>query len=204
MLFNKQTNKQMNKEKFLCLFFLCVQDYYGVTFPGTAATMPGRDGLANNPYSGKIAKSFTHHFWCFLFRILNANSCCFPKVTRYATSYLSLLSSSGLWKRWPRSRNIDLEIKLANSYSSIFCLGVFSSFFFLSSQQFLLFIHFFFFCSFKVRRQSLAGMTPRLQLPPPASQQLACSRSPSRLLRQEPRARDRDRTRPSRRRAKPF
>lgn len=29
------------------------QDYYGVTFPGTTATMPGRDGLANNPYSGK-------------------------------------------------------------------------------------------------------------------------------------------------------
>lgn len=28
-------------------------DYYGVTFPGTTATMPGRDGLANNPYSGK-------------------------------------------------------------------------------------------------------------------------------------------------------
>uniref|UniRef100_A0A4W5KPP9 Ubiquitin associated protein 2b n=1 Tax=Hucho hucho TaxID=62062 RepID=A0A4W5KPP9_9TELE len=26
-------------------------DYYGVTFPGTTATMPGRDGLANNPYS---------------------------------------------------------------------------------------------------------------------------------------------------------
>ncbi|XP_062310196.1 ubiquitin-associated protein 2-like isoform X1 [Osmerus eperlanus] len=31
-------------------------DYYGVTFPGTAATMPGRDGLANNPYSGEATK----------------------------------------------------------------------------------------------------------------------------------------------------
>ncbi|XP_045558944.1 ubiquitin-associated protein 2 isoform X4 [Salmo salar] len=31
-------------------------DYYGVTFPGTTATMPGRDGLANNPYSGEATK----------------------------------------------------------------------------------------------------------------------------------------------------
>ncbi|XP_034451243.1 ubiquitin-associated protein 2-like isoform X3 [Hippoglossus hippoglossus] len=31
-------------------------DYYGVTFPGTAAAMPGRDGLANNPYSGEATK----------------------------------------------------------------------------------------------------------------------------------------------------
>ncbi|KAM9858239.1 ubiquitin-associated protein 2-like isoform 2-T2 [Aulostomus maculatus] len=30
-------------------------DYYGVTFPGTTATMPGRDGLAN-PYSGEATK----------------------------------------------------------------------------------------------------------------------------------------------------
>lgn len=29
------------------------QDYYGVTFPGATAAMPGRDGLANNPYSGE-------------------------------------------------------------------------------------------------------------------------------------------------------
>uniref|UniRef100_A0A3Q3XGZ8 Uncharacterized protein n=1 Tax=Mola mola TaxID=94237 RepID=A0A3Q3XGZ8_MOLML len=32
---------------------LSAQDYYGVTFPGPTATMPGRDGLANNPYSGE-------------------------------------------------------------------------------------------------------------------------------------------------------
>ncbi|XP_026199675.1 ubiquitin-associated protein 2-like isoform X2 [Anabas testudineus] len=31
-------------------------DYYGVTFPGTTTTMPGRDGLANNPYSGEATK----------------------------------------------------------------------------------------------------------------------------------------------------
>ncbi|CAB1321625.1 unnamed protein product [Coregonus sp. 'balchen'] len=31
-------------------------DYYGVTFPGTTATMPGRDGLATNPYSGEATK----------------------------------------------------------------------------------------------------------------------------------------------------
>ncbi|CAL9707943.1 unnamed protein product [Knipowitschia caucasica] len=31
-------------------------DYYGVTFPGTTATMPGRDGMANNPYSGEATK----------------------------------------------------------------------------------------------------------------------------------------------------
>ncbi|XP_026177489.1 ubiquitin-associated protein 2-like isoform X2 [Mastacembelus armatus] len=31
-------------------------DYYGVTFPGTAATIPGRDALANNPYSGEATK----------------------------------------------------------------------------------------------------------------------------------------------------
>ncbi|XP_034547216.1 ubiquitin-associated protein 2-like isoform X2 [Notolabrus celidotus] len=31
-------------------------DYYGVTFPGTTATLPGRDGLANNPYSGEATK----------------------------------------------------------------------------------------------------------------------------------------------------
>lgn len=29
------------------------QDYYGVPFPGTTATLPGRDGLGNNPYSSK-------------------------------------------------------------------------------------------------------------------------------------------------------
>ncbi|KAF3851130.1 hypothetical protein F7725_012902 [Dissostichus mawsoni] len=29
-------------------------DYYGVAFPGTTAAMPGRDSLANNPYSGMI------------------------------------------------------------------------------------------------------------------------------------------------------
>ncbi|XP_069555491.1 ubiquitin-associated protein 2-like isoform X2 [Brachyistius frenatus] len=31
-------------------------DYYGVTFPGATAPMPGRDGLANNPYSGEATK----------------------------------------------------------------------------------------------------------------------------------------------------
>ncbi|KAM8866202.1 ubiquitin-associated protein 2-like isoform 2-T3 [Synchiropus picturatus] len=31
-------------------------DYYGVTFPGTTASMPGRDGLANNLYSGEATK----------------------------------------------------------------------------------------------------------------------------------------------------
>ncbi|CAK6966452.1 ubiquitin-associated protein 2-like isoform X1 [Scomber scombrus] len=31
-------------------------DYYGVTFPGNTAAMPGRDGLANNPYSGEATK----------------------------------------------------------------------------------------------------------------------------------------------------
>ncbi|XP_036069432.1 uncharacterized protein LOC112147932 isoform X5 [Oryzias melastigma] len=35
---------------------LPLQDYYGVTFPGAAAPMPGRDGLANNPYSGEATK----------------------------------------------------------------------------------------------------------------------------------------------------
>lgn len=35
---------------FTCSF---PQDYYGVPFPGTAATLPGRDGLGNNPYSSK-------------------------------------------------------------------------------------------------------------------------------------------------------
>ncbi|KAF7200368.1 transcript variant X1 [Nothobranchius furzeri] len=33
---------------------LPLHDYYGVTFPG--ATMPGREGLANNPYSGEATK----------------------------------------------------------------------------------------------------------------------------------------------------
>lgn len=56
---------------------------------------------------------------------------------------------------------------------------------------------------FQVRQQSLAGTTPRPLLPPLASQQLVCNRSPSRLLRLEPRARARARTRPSRRRIKP-
>ncbi|XP_034068405.1 ubiquitin-associated protein 2-like isoform X2 [Gymnodraco acuticeps] len=31
-------------------------DYYGVTFPGTTAAMPGRESLANNPYSGEATK----------------------------------------------------------------------------------------------------------------------------------------------------
>ncbi|XP_030273136.1 ubiquitin-associated protein 2-like isoform X1 [Sparus aurata] len=31
-------------------------DYYGVTFPGTTAAMPGRDGLASNLYSGEATK----------------------------------------------------------------------------------------------------------------------------------------------------
>ncbi|XP_068167088.1 ubiquitin-associated protein 2-like isoform X2 [Antennarius striatus] len=31
-------------------------DYYGVTFPGTTAAIPGRDGLASNPYSGEATK----------------------------------------------------------------------------------------------------------------------------------------------------
>lgn len=31
-------------------------DYYGVTYPGNTATMGGRDGLANNPYSGEATK----------------------------------------------------------------------------------------------------------------------------------------------------
>ncbi|XP_056889290.1 ubiquitin-associated protein 2-like isoform X1 [Takifugu flavidus] len=31
-------------------------DYYGVPFPGTAATLPGRDGLGNNPYSSEPTK----------------------------------------------------------------------------------------------------------------------------------------------------
>ncbi|XP_072243945.1 ubiquitin-associated protein 2-like isoform X3 [Leuresthes tenuis] len=35
---------------------LPLQDYYGVTFPGATAPMPGRDGLANNPYSGEATK----------------------------------------------------------------------------------------------------------------------------------------------------
>ncbi|XP_062271551.1 ubiquitin-associated protein 2a isoform X1 [Scomber scombrus] len=34
-----------------------LQDYYGITFPGPAATLSGRDGnLANNPYSGEVTK----------------------------------------------------------------------------------------------------------------------------------------------------
>lgn len=32
--------------------FSFTQDYY-VPFPGTTATLPGRDGLGNNPYSSK-------------------------------------------------------------------------------------------------------------------------------------------------------
>lgn len=35
------------------LLFSFTQDYYGVPFPGTTATLPGRDGLGNNPYSSK-------------------------------------------------------------------------------------------------------------------------------------------------------
>uniref|UniRef100_A0A1A7YR57 Ubiquitin associated protein 2 n=1 Tax=Iconisemion striatum TaxID=60296 RepID=A0A1A7YR57_9TELE len=35
---------------------LPLHDYYGVTFPGATAPMPGRDGLANNPYSGEATK----------------------------------------------------------------------------------------------------------------------------------------------------
>ncbi|XP_038151440.1 ubiquitin-associated protein 2-like [Cyprinodon tularosa] len=31
-------------------------DYYGVTFPGATAPIPGRDSLANNPYSGEATK----------------------------------------------------------------------------------------------------------------------------------------------------
>ncbi|KAM8886667.1 ubiquitin-associated protein 2-like isoform 2-T2 [Spinachia spinachia] len=31
-------------------------DYYGITFPGTTAAMPGRESLANNPYSGEATK----------------------------------------------------------------------------------------------------------------------------------------------------
>ncbi|XP_023199700.1 ubiquitin-associated protein 2-like isoform X2 [Xiphophorus maculatus] len=31
-------------------------DYYGVTFPGATAPMPGRESLANNPYSGEATK----------------------------------------------------------------------------------------------------------------------------------------------------
>ncbi|XP_061527785.1 LOW QUALITY PROTEIN: ubiquitin-associated protein 2-like [Phycodurus eques] len=31
-------------------------DYYGVAFPGTTATIPGREGLANNLYSGEATK----------------------------------------------------------------------------------------------------------------------------------------------------
>ncbi|XP_037534514.1 ubiquitin-associated protein 2a [Nematolebias whitei] len=34
-----------------------LQDYYGITFPGPAAALSGRDGsLANNPYSGEVTK----------------------------------------------------------------------------------------------------------------------------------------------------
>ncbi|XP_017269379.1 ubiquitin-associated protein 2 isoform X2 [Kryptolebias marmoratus] len=35
---------------------LPLHDFYGVTFPGATAPMPGRDGLANNPYSGEATK----------------------------------------------------------------------------------------------------------------------------------------------------
>lgn len=35
-------------------YFSFAQDYYGVPFPGTTATLPGRDGLGNNPYSSKL------------------------------------------------------------------------------------------------------------------------------------------------------
>ncbi|XP_034396983.1 ubiquitin-associated protein 2-like isoform X2 [Cyclopterus lumpus] len=31
-------------------------DYYGIPFPGTTPTMPGRESLANNPYSGEATK----------------------------------------------------------------------------------------------------------------------------------------------------
>ncbi|XP_068461024.1 ubiquitin-associated protein 2-like isoform X2 [Clinocottus analis] len=31
-------------------------DYYGMTFPGTTPTMPGRESLVNNPYSGEATK----------------------------------------------------------------------------------------------------------------------------------------------------
>lgn len=55
----------------------------------------------------------------------------------------------------------------------------------------------------QVRRQSLAGMTLRLQLPQPACLQPECSRSPSRLHKQEHRDRARDRARVSKHRTRP-
>lgn len=38
---------------YIFIFPLSTQDYYGIPFPGTTPTMPGRESLANNPYSGK-------------------------------------------------------------------------------------------------------------------------------------------------------
>jgi len=54
-----------------------------------------------------------------------------------------------------------------------------------------------------VRRQSLAGMTLRLQLPRPACLQPGCSHSPSRHRRQGHRGRAKDRARVSRHRTRP-
>lgn len=62
-------NAVKKKKRCLC-FFMCVQDYYGVTFPGTAATMPGRDGLANNPYSGKLHRVSFIIFGIYIFFLI--------------------------------------------------------------------------------------------------------------------------------------
>lgn len=52
-----QIVKGKNREDYVSYFNYGIihfsQDYYGVTFPGTTAAMPGRDGLASNLYSGK-------------------------------------------------------------------------------------------------------------------------------------------------------
>lgn len=49
----KKNTRWRNLIVFLIVVFLSyIQDYYGLTFPGTTAAMPGRD-LATNPYSGK-------------------------------------------------------------------------------------------------------------------------------------------------------
>lgn len=146
--------KQQNGEGyvFTIFYFLSTQDYYGVTFPGTTATMPGRDGLANNPYSGKSNFMLKCSFFGVLFFYSLA-------------SLLIHVSCSTDWQ-----------------ITFLFILRPFSV---------------------QVRRPSLVGMTLRPQLPQPACLQPGCSRSPSRLHRQEHRDKARDRARVSKHRTRP-
>lgn len=94
--------KQQNGEGyvFTIFYFLSTQDYYGVTFPGTTATMPGRDGLANNPYSGKsnfmLKCSFFGVLFVFLFFGFFADSCqLFNRLANYLFIYFTTVFCPG-------------------------------------------------------------------------------------------------------------